>query len=133
MNKMNTDLIKDVVISILIVICIILIISIIFYNKLSFNKVIPEAEEYALPDEMLEDLNSSYTEDATQIVTTYYIDAADLKKYERTKEYNKGKQNPFAEESIAVEGESTLGDSTNDSTSTKTSENTNFYEDKGIK
>ena len=89
------SLIKNIVISILIVVCIVLLLSIFLYNKVSFNKVVTEFQEYTLSDEMQKDLEESYAEGATQVVTTYYIDAADLKKYERTKEYNKGKQNPI--------------------------------------
>lgn len=131
MKKINIDLIKDLIISILIVICIALVISVIFYNRIPLSKVIPESQEYALSSEMQEDLNRSHTDEATEVVTTYYIDAADLKKYESTKEYNKGKKNPFAVESDSSENENTANNiASNSSTS---SLNTNFYEDDGTK
>ena len=83
MKKINIELIKDLFISLLITISIILVISVIFYDKISFSRVIPEAEEYMLTDEMQTDLNESYTEDVTEIITNYSIDAADLKQYEK--------------------------------------------------
>lgn len=133
MKKINIDLIKDLIISILIVICIALVISVIFYNRLPLSKIIPESQEYALSSEMQEDLNRSYTDEATEVVTTYYIDAADLKKYESTKEYNKGKKNPFAVESDSSETGNTTNLNNIDSNSSTSSTNTNFYEDDGTK
>lgn len=133
MKKINIDLIKDLIISILIVICIALVISVIFYNKIPLNKVIPESQEYALTSEMQEALNESHTEEATEVVTTYYIDAADLKKFESTKEYDKGKKNPFAEESDSSEIENTVNTNSIDSNTSTSSTNSNFYEDDGTK
>lgn len=134
MKKINIDLIKDIFISILIVICIALIISLIFYDKIALSKVVPESEDYMMSEEMEEELNAALTDDSTEIVTTYYIDAADLKKYETTKEYNKGKQNPFAVETEITNGD--IGESGNNidlGGSTSTSNSTNFYEDDGTK
>lgn len=133
MKKINIDLIKDLIISILIVICIALVISVIFYNKIPLNKVIPESQEYALTSEMQKALNESYTDEATEVVTTYYIDAADLKKFESTKEYDKGKKNPFAEESDSSETGNTINTNSIDSNTSTSSTNSNFYEDDGTK
>ena len=133
MKKINMDLIKDLIISILIVICIILVTSVIFYNKISLGKVIPESQEYALTSEMQEALNESYTDEATEVVTTYYIDAADLKKFESTKEYDKGKKNPFAVESDSLETGNTANTNNIDSNTSTSSTNSNFYEDDGTK
>lgn len=135
MKKLNTDLIKDFIVSVLIVACIILIFSVIFYDKISLNKVIPESEEYALSNEMQEDIDESLSDEGTEIITTYYIDAADLKKYEKTKEYNKGKKNPFAKESSSVITNSvnTTTHNTDEDNKSSTSNSTNFYEDDGTK
>ena len=128
MKKINTDLIKDLIISILIVICITLVVSIIFYDSIALSKVIPQSEQYELSDEMQNDLKETQVDKSKNIVTTYHIDAADLKKYEKTNEYNKGKQNPFAQESVDVSNNTIInGDSNSSSIST------NFYEDEGIK
>ena len=132
MKKINIELIKDLFISLLITISIILVISVIFYDKISVSRVIPEAEEYMLTDEMLTDLNQSYTENVTEIITNYSIDAADLKQYEKTKENNKGKKNPFAVESDSTSPTSNNVDGINNSTTTSPTSNT-FYEDDGTK
>ena len=133
MKKINTDLIKDLIISILIVVCIALIISVVFYNRISLSKVIPESQEYTLSDEMNQELEDTFTEETTEVITTYYIDAADLKKYEKNKEYNKGKKNPFAEESDSSQTGNTANENNIDSNNTTSSSQNGFYEDDGTK
>lgn len=133
MGKINITLIKDIFISILIVITIILLIYVIFYDKISLNKVIPESEEYELSEEMAIDLNATVTEETSPVVTTYSIDAADLKKYEQNKEYNKGKKNPFAIESDIINDNSTDASSDTSIDTNSTVDSDKFYEDIGIK
>ena len=135
MKNEKFSIIKDIIISILIVVTILLIISIIFYDKISLSKVIPEAEEYTLSDEMQKDLDEGKEEETKQIVTTYYIDAVDLKNYEKNKEYNKGKKNPFAELSTS-NGTSTSENNTSSSENNSNNNNKNtenFYDDDGTK
>ena len=135
MKNEKFSIIKDIIISILIVVTILLIISIIFYDKISLSKVIPEAEEYTLSDEMQKDLDEGKEEETKQIVTTYYIDAVDLKNYEKNKEYNKGKKNPFAELSTS-NGTSTSENNTSSSennSNNNNNNNENFYDDDGTK
>lgn len=125
MKSYVTEIIKDLIVSILIIICIIIILSLVFYNKIAITRVIPESEEYFLSEEMEEEIENSKIEEAQETVTTYYIDASDLKKYEKNKEYVKGKSNPFSMTS-EYSGE----------VNTNTSSNTNnkgFYEDDGTK
>lgn len=129
MKKFNFNLIKDFIVSILIVVVIILIVSVIFYDKISISKTIPETQEYTMTDEMQEDLNDSYKEDTTEIITTYSIDASDLKKYEQTNQYVKGKKNPFA-----VESDTSVDATINGIVSSgEASSSGGFYEDEGIK
>lgn len=127
-------IIKDLIISILIVVCIVVILSVVFYDKISLSKVIPESEDYLLSDEMQQGIDDSTSDEEKEVVTKYYIDAADLKKYEKTKEYNKGKKNPFAEEATPT------GNTTNNETSSgnniennNTNDSGHFYEDDGTK
>ena len=120
------EIIKELIISILIVIIIFLILSVIFYDEISITKVIPEAEEFILTEEMQKRIESEKIENVEEVVTQYYIDAYDLKKYEKTHEYNKGKQYPFTEEQIYV-------DQLNNINSDGNYESGNFYEDDGTK
>ena len=128
MKNYVIEVIKDLIISVLIIICIIVILSIIFYDEISLGKVIPEAEEYFLTEEMEQEIEDTNLEEAKEVIVNYYIDATDLKKYEKTNEYNKGKSNPFAAESYDA-GE--ISNTVNVSTSSNT--NNNFYKDEGIK
>lgn len=131
----STEIIKDLIISILIVVCIVVILTVIFYDKISLSKVIPESEEYLLSEEMQQGIEDSISEEEKEVVTKYYIDAADLKKYEQTKEYNKGKKNPFAEEATPTGNTVTNANETSLDNSENNSENEseNFYEDDGTK
>ena len=123
-------LIKDIIISILIVACIFLILSVILYNKISISKVIPKSEEYQISNEMQEALNDSAKSENKEFVTTYSIGASDLKKYEATKEYVKGKKNPFAVEST---GNGSNSNNTTGETDENSSSSDRFYEDDGTK
>lgn len=132
MKKESSVLIKNLIISFLIVICIILLLSIIFYDKISLSKVISQSEEYSMSEEMQKDIKEEELDESKQVITTYYVDAADLKKYESTKEYNKGKSNPFVEESDAIT--TTSNTTTENTTSSSTLNNSqNFYDDDGTK
>lgn len=124
------SLIGDFIISIVIVICILAILSVFFYDKVSLSKVIPESEEYTLTKEMEQEIEDESLEEIKEVVTQYYIDASDLKKYEKTKEYNKGKKNPFAVEE--VNSDNSITNSTSDN-NLSNNESENFYEDDGTK
>ena len=121
MKKYGIDLIKDFIISILLIICIVILLSIILYDDISLGKVIPETDEYFLTEEMEEEIKETNLEEKKEVVVKYYIDATDLKKYEKANEYNKGKSNPFS----AYE-ELETGNTLSNNTS-------NFYEDDGTK
>lgn len=127
MKNIYQEIIKSIGISILIIIAIILLIMVICYDKISVGKIVPKVEEYQLSDEIKNELEYEKTEENTTIITTYTIDASDLKKYEKTKEYNKGKKNPFSTDTSSEQ--SNNSNSANNNTTT----NTNFYEDEGIK
>lgn len=135
MKKINIELIKDFAISLSIILAILLILSIVLYDKTSLTKVVPVAEEYKLSDKMNEEMKEQVLEENKDLITTYYLDASDLKNYEKSSEqYRKGKANPFAEESS--EAEENNSNSTNASTSTKKNQTTNsegFYNNGGLK
>ena len=128
------EIIKDLIVSLLIVVCIGIILSIVFYDDIALGKVIPEAEEYNLTAEMQNELEYSKLDDAEEIIINYYIDASDLKKYEKTNEYVKGKSNPFAEVSSSdIENNNTTGDNNTLSNTNINNGNSGFYEDDGTK
>lgn len=135
MRKNNIGFIKDFIISLAMIFAILLVLSILLYDKTSLTKIVPVAEEYKLSDKMNEEMQEQVLEENKDLITTYYLDASDLRKYEKSSEqYRKGKANPFAEESS--EAEENNSNSTNASTSTKKNETTNsegFYDNGGLK
>ena len=94
---MVKSIIKEIVIMLLLVIAILLVLAILFYNyRPSINKIPATVEAYVLPDEMQVELEETIQETTTQnIIKTYRVDSNDLKGYEKTNDYGKGKVNPF--------------------------------------
>lgn len=133
MKNFNKDLIKNIGIEILIIIAMILFLIIVCYNKISIGRLIPTVERYQLSDEMESELESEQTEESPEIIITYELDASDLKKYEKTKEYNRGKKNPFAAEEVSTNNTITEEKETAALNGSTSSTNTNFYEDDGTK
>lgn len=124
------EIIKDLFISILIVACLIFVLGVVFYDKISLGKVIPESQDYELSKEMQEELKETNLDNSQEVIVNYYIKATDLNKYEKTNEYVKGKSNPFAAESTdpdnTISGDNNTSDNNNSSSE-------GFYEDDGTK
>lgn len=124
------NIIKDFFASILIVVSIVIAILIIFYDDIAIGKVIPQADSYALNDEMKKELEESKLNDVEEVIINYYIDKYDLTKYEKTNEYIKGKDNPFAEVDIFSGGNTTTD---NNSSSNSNNSSSGFFDDEGSK
>ena len=121
------SIIKDLLTSLLVIVCIIIVFGAIFYDKISLTKTIPESEDYVLSKEMQKELKVTDLDDTREVIVDYYIDGTDLKKYEKTNEYTKGKSNPFADIS-----DFESNDENNNNTSSS-NDNSGFYEDDGTK
>jgi len=130
MKGHTVEIIKDLIVSLLIVVCIGIILSIVFYDDIALGKVIPEAEAYTLSSEMQNELEYGELDNTEEVIINYYIDASDLKKYEKDNKYIKGKSNPFAEVSDLEQENNTTG---NNNTSSDKNNNGGFYEDDGTK
>jgi len=94
---MIKSIIKESFIMLLLIIAIILVLGIILYDYNPGTQIIPsEVAEYTLPQGMQEELDATIKEAEKQnIIKTYKVDSSDLKEYERTNDYEKGKVNPF--------------------------------------
>ena len=124
---MIKTVLKETGIVLLLLVAIALILGIIFYDYIPSGKTIPaKVEKYAFPDEIQEELNDSMKNLEQNIVRTYYIDSQDLSLYESTKEYDKGKANPFA--ITTTEANATNTTNTN-KTGSNTTTNTNTIQD----
>lgn len=89
-------IIRETIISLLVCLAILLILSVLLYNYIPTNKVVPEAIQYTPTKEIQAQLSSSVDDNSSEILMTYEITAQDLDNYERINEYNPGKANPFA-------------------------------------
>lgn len=118
---MAKSIIKEFFIILLLILAIVLLLGILFYNYLPTSKIVPtKVEEYALSAEAQEELNKELNNtDSEEIIKTYVLDATDIELYEKTKEYNKGKVNPFASYGTTPTGTgNTSGNSTGNSNNT---------------
>lgn len=129
MKGHTIEIIKELIVSLLIVICIAIILSMVLYDKVALGRVIPNAEDYTLTAEMQNELQKSSLDDAQEVIVDYYIDASDLKKYEKANMYVKGKSDPFAETSEFTNST----DNSSSSSGNSSSGNSGFYEDDGTK
>lgn len=129
MKNNITEIIKDLFISILFIICIVIILSLVFYDEIAISRIVPDAEEYFLTEEMQQEIEEINLEETEEVIINYHIDNVDLKKYEKNKEYIKGKNNPFAITSTYTGNENSNNSVPSDSNNI----NEGFYEDEGIK
>ena len=93
---MTKVIIRETIIALLVCLAVLIILSIVLYNYIPSNKVIPESVEYTPSREIQSQLNAAVEDNSDEIIMTYEITANDLDKFERTNEYNPGKVNPFA-------------------------------------
>lgn len=95
-------IIKEILMVILLLIAIVLVLGIVFYEYIPTSKVLPaKVVTYKLPEEIENELNESILA-GDNIIRSYQIDSQDLKIYESTKDYSKGKINPFEKESTST-------------------------------
>lgn len=129
----NMSLIKDISISILVVLAILILVLTTFYNKLAINKVISNPTEYELKEELKNEIEKESEEQQYDVVVPYSINGKDLKSYEGTEksDYDKDKLDPFERYEYSENGESNSSSNTN-SNSASTNSTVN-EEPKGIK
>lgn len=124
---MEKTVIKEIFIFLLLLLVIALVLGIMFYDYIPNNKTVPTAlKQYELAPEAQEELNETMSRSSENIVKTYYIDSSDLSAYASTKDYNKGKVNPFEDyTSENTTNNTTNNTNTSSNTSTTNTKNTN--------
>lgn len=110
---------KEIAIVLLLILAILILLAVLFYDYMPSSKTVPaKVNTYELSQEVKVELEKELNNtNSEEIIKTYQLDAQDLEHYEKTKEYNKGKVNPFAEYSN--------GTSKNNSNSSSGNTNTN--------
>lgn len=122
---MVKSIIREVIIMLLLLIAIILALGVLFYDYIPANKQVPSIASYTTSEEIQAELEEEITEEETVLVT-YEITASDLKTYEKTSDYTKGKVNPFSTYETETSDENNVTNtSETNSTNTNTSSSTN--------
>lgn len=127
---MAKTIIREIIITLLICLLILAVLGILLYNYSPNKKVIPEKVTYQASQEVKSEINTEVQDDSDRIIKTYEITSTDLDKFEKSKEYNPGKADPFAAVSETVEGDgqsdnSSSGDITGEDISGGTSQDNN--------
>ena len=133
---MQKTIIKEIIIMLLLLLAIILALGVLFYDYIPISKVVPVIEQYKTSNTVTESLQNDILADTTNVIVTREIDGTDLSVYEQSKDYKKGKANPF--ESIvtttnSVQNQGQVGSGTtvnnnNNNISTNNTENQNTNE-----
>lgn len=120
------SVIKELIIVLLLLLAIVLVLGVFLYDYIPTNKIIPKVEQYQVPNSIKEELEQTVSEEeeqATQIV--YEIDGTDLKNYEKSKDYQKGKVNPFAQDTQNTNPNNQTGNNNADNTNNNNNSNNN--------
>ena len=94
---MVKKIIKEGIILILLLVAIVLVLGVLFYDYIPTGKVVPVVEQYQTAQDIKKEIEETVVTDNQEIIVTYEIDNTDLKTYEKSNDYDKGKENPFAD------------------------------------
>lgn len=117
---------KEMIIVLLLILIILLVLGILFYEYMPNSKIVPEkVSEYAMNETVKDELESNLKNESDEIIRTYQLDSTDIANYEKNKEYNKGKVNPFDEYSTGASGNTSTGGTTTDNATNGNTTNDN--------
>ena len=121
---MVKSFIKEFIIILILLLAIVLVSDVFLYDYIPTSKVIPKEEAYEAPNSIKQELQEAIDDSeksTTQIV--YEIDGTDLKNYEKSKDYQKGKVNPFSQIPSEDTTQNNNQSGTNNNSSTNTVKN----------
>lgn len=117
---------KEIIIILLLVLAILLVLGVFLYDYIPMNKVVPKIEQYEAPNNVKQELEESVEDEQnTMTPIVYEINNSDLNLYERTKDYDKGKVNPFGNTTVdePTQNPVTPGGNTGSTTTPSTPDN----------
>ncbi|MCL2860129.1 MAG: hypothetical protein FWF46_06185 [Oscillospiraceae bacterium] len=117
---MVKSIFKNIIMLALLIIVILLIFGIFFYGVLPSNKIVPEKVQYALPDTLQQELNTTLEDNQQNVLVTYVVKDSDINKYQATNDYQPGKIDPFADNSGGASTTSTTNTTAGSTTSNVT-------------
>ena len=92
---MVKSIIKEIIVVLLLLVAIMLALGVLFYDYIPTNKTVPSVASYSTSENIQKELEEKAIENE-KVLVTYEITSQDLKTYEKTKDYKKGKANPFS-------------------------------------
>lgn len=129
---MIKTVIKEMIIVLLLILAILLVLGIFLYDYIPMNKVVPKIEQYEVSNSIKQQLEEIVEEsENTMTPIVYEINNSDLNIYEKTKDYQKGNVNPFADISssntntVTSNGNTQTNDNTAGGSATTSDTNTN--------
>lgn len=126
---MIKTVLKELIIVLLLILAILLVLGIFLYDYIPMNKVVPKIEQYEAPNNIKEELEETIDDtENTMTPIVYEINDSDLKLYEKAKDYQKGKVNPFASTSdntVNTNSNNTINTQNGSTTNNNASNNTN--------
>lgn len=127
---MLKSIMREIIIVLLLIVAILLVLGVFLYDYIPTNKVVPKIEQYQAPESIKEELQQGVNETEEQMTPIVYeINSGDLSIYEKSKDYKKGKVNPFSDSSTNTVTEN--GTNTNNITGTNPSANSNTNSNSG--
>lgn len=118
-------IIKEIIIILLLLCAIALVLGILLYDYIPINKVVPEIEKYQTSASVKNEIQEVIDTENSDIVVTYEMDSSDLQSFEKTKEYDKGKANPFSTYTTQPENPGNNTNTNNTNTNNTNNNNTN--------
>lgn len=89
---------KEIIIVLLLLLAIILVLGIFLYDYIPTSKIVPKIEQYQVPNNIKEEIQNSINDtEEKQPQIVYEVNGQDLKNAEKSKDYQKGKVNPFSQ------------------------------------
>lgn len=118
---MAKSIIKEIIIILLLCLAIIVVLGLLLYEYVPMSKVVPEPVSYTTPEDVKQELVEVGEVDESEVIMTYEVNSSDLNNYEKIKNYNPGKANPFS----SYQAQSTEETSSNGNTTSTTGGTTN--------
>ena len=116
------SVVKEIIISLLTCFLVLLGLSVVLYKFIPNNKIIPEEVKYQANEDVKKELQTEINQNTKDAIKTYTITASDLEQYQKAKEYNPGRKNPFApvekQANDTTSGETTSGASEDNNSGT---------------
>ncbi|WP_305133288.1 hypothetical protein [Thomasclavelia cocleata] len=92
------SIIKEIRIVLLLLLAMILVLGVFLYDYIPTSKIVPKIEQYQVPNNIKEELEKNVNDtEEKQPQIVYEVDGKDLKNAEKSKDYQKGKVNPFSQ------------------------------------